>query len=111
MPVGGQDAELAGLQRIIKGDQTFTIYKRIKPQAETTAEIAVKLLKGEKIDSLTPTRSTAKRQGKGIPAKLYDAQIVTEDNIADTIIKDKVYKASQICTGDVKKACEAAGIK
>ncbi|GAA2321174.1 substrate-binding domain-containing protein [Streptomyces caniferus] len=112
VPVGGQDAELAGLQRILKGDQAFTIYKQIKPQADSTAEIAVKLLKGGKIDSLTDTKvDSLSGEVKGIPAKLYDAQIVTKDNIASTIIKDKVYKASQICTGDVKKACEAAGIK
>ncbi|WP_336048518.1 sugar ABC transporter substrate-binding protein [Streptomyces sp. CA2R101] len=112
VPVGGQDAELAGLQRILKGDQAFTIYKQIKPQADSTAEIAVKLLKGEKTGSLTDTKvDSLSGEVKGIPAKLYDAQIVTKDNIASTIIKDKVYKASQICTGDVKKACAAAGIK
>ncbi|MDC7336392.1 substrate-binding domain-containing protein [Streptomyces lydicus] len=112
VPVGGQDAELAGLQRLLKGEQAFTIYKQIKPQADSTAEIAVKLLKGEKIDSLTSTKvDSLSGEVKGIPAKLYDAQIVTKDNIASTIIKDKVYTASQICTGDVKKACEAAGIK
>ncbi|MCX4634836.1 substrate-binding domain-containing protein [Streptomyces platensis] len=112
VPVGGQDAELAGLQRILKGDQAFTIYKQIKPQADSTAEIAVKLLKGEKIDSLTDTKvDSLSGEVKGIPAKLYDAQIVTKDNIASTILKDKVYKASQICTGDAKKACETAGIK
>ncbi|QHC27248.1 substrate-binding domain-containing protein [Streptomyces sp. GS7] len=112
VPVGGQDAELAGLQRILKGDQAFTIYKQIKPQADSTAEIAVALLKGDKIDSLTPTKvDSLSGEVKGIPAKLYDAQIVTKDNIEDTIIKDKVYQASQICTGDVKAACEAAGIK
>ncbi|MFF4281564.1 sugar ABC transporter substrate-binding protein [Streptomyces kronopolitis] len=112
VPVGGQDAELAGLQRILKGDQAFTIYKQIKPQADSTAEIAVKLLKGEKLGSLTDrTVESLSGEVKGIPAKLYDAQIVTKDNIESTIIKDKVYKASQICTGDVKKACAAAGIK
>ncbi|UQA92567.1 substrate-binding domain-containing protein [Streptomyces halobius] len=112
VPVGGQDSELAGLQRILKGTQAFTIYKQIKPEAETTAEIAVKLLKGEKIDSLAPTKvDSLSGDVKGIPAKLYDAEIVTKDNIKDTILKDKVYKASQICTADVKKACEAAGIK
>ncbi|MFI7100963.1 substrate-binding domain-containing protein [Streptomyces sp. NPDC050161] len=112
VPVGGQDSELAGLQRVLKGDQAFTIYKQIKPQADATAEIAVKLLKGEKIGSLAPTEvDSLSGDVKGIPAKLFDAQVVTKDNVADTIIKDKVYKASQICTADVKAACEAAGIK
>ncbi|MFI8519299.1 sugar ABC transporter substrate-binding protein [Streptomyces sp. NPDC085481] len=112
VPVGGQDAELAGLQRILKGDQAFTIYKQIKPEAETTAEIAVKLLKGEKIDDLVPVKVTSLTgEFKDIPAKLYDAQIVTKANIASTIIADNVYKAADICTAEYKAACEAAGVK
>ncbi|MER5973472.1 substrate-binding domain-containing protein [Streptomyces sp. NPDC002055] len=110
VPVGGQDSELAGLQRILGGSQTFTIYKGIKPEAETTAEIAVKLLKGEKIDSVAPETAASKSK-KGIPTKLYDATIVTKDNIKDTILKDEVYTADQICTADFAKACKAAGIK
>ncbi|MFI8965444.1 substrate-binding domain-containing protein [Streptomyces sp. NPDC053493] len=112
VPVGGQDAELAGLQRILKGDQAFTIYKQIKPEAETTAEIAVKLLKGEKIDDLVPVKVTSLTgEFKDIPAKLYDAQVVTKENIGSTIIADNVYKAADICTAEYKAACEAAGIK
>ncbi|MFG2113659.1 sugar ABC transporter substrate-binding protein [Streptomyces sp. NPDC048718] len=112
VPIGGQDAELAGLQRILKGDQSFTIYKQIKPEAETTAEIAVKILKGEKVDDLTPLKVTSLTgEFKGIPAKLYDAQIVTKENIASTVIADNVYKAADICTAEYKAACEAAGIK
>lgn len=112
VPVGGQDSELAGLQRIIAGEQAFSIYKQIKPQAGTTAEIAVKLLKGEKIDSLTNTKvDSLSGDFKGTPSRLYDASVVTKDNIASTIIADKVYKASDICTAEYKAACEAAGIK
>ncbi|MCS0635512.1 substrate-binding domain-containing protein [Streptomyces sp. LP05-1] len=112
VPVGGQDAELAGLQRILAGDQAFTIYKQIKPEAETTAEIAVKLLKGEKIDALTPAKvDSLSGEFKGIPAKLYDAQVVTKENIASTIVADKVYRAADICTAEYKAACVAAGVK
>jgi D-xylose transport system substrate-binding protein len=110
VPLGGQDAELAGLQRIIKGDQTLTIYKAIKPQAETTAEIAVNLLKGKDIGSLTPKKVDSKSK-KGVPAQLYSAKIVTKDNIKDTIIKDKVYEVGQICTPQFVKDCKAAGLK
>ncbi|MEU7281500.1 substrate-binding domain-containing protein [Streptomyces sp. NPDC045431] len=112
VPVGGQDAELAGLQRILKGDQAFTIYKQIKPEAETTAAIAVRLLKGDKIDDLVSAKVTSLTgEFKDIPAKLYDAEIVTKDNIASTILADKVYTAADICTAEYKAACEAAGIK
>ncbi|MFI5805880.1 sugar ABC transporter substrate-binding protein [Streptomyces sp. NPDC051561] len=112
VPVGGQDAELAGLQRVLSGEQAFSIYKQIKPEAETTAEIAVRILKGEKFDDLAPTKvDSISGEFKATPSKLYDAQVVTKDNIADTVIKDEVYKASDICTADFKKACDAAGIK
>ncbi|MFI9628426.1 substrate-binding domain-containing protein [Streptomyces sp. NPDC052042] len=112
VPVGGQDSELAGLQRILKGDQAFTIYKQIKPEAETTAEIAVRLLKGKSLDGLTSTRvDSLSGEFKGIPARLYDAQIVTGENVVSTIIADQVYKAEEICTPEYKAACEAAGIK
>ncbi|MFD9909247.1 substrate-binding domain-containing protein [Streptomyces sp. NPDC059063] len=112
VPVGGQDAELAGIQRLLSGDQAFTIYKQIKPEAETTAEMAVRLLKGKKIDDLADRKvDSLSGDFKGIPAKLYDAQAITKDDVADTIVKDKVYKASEICTKQFKKACDEAGIK
>lgn len=110
VPLGGQDAELAGLQRILAGTQTFTIYKGIKPEAETTAEIAVKLLKGEDIGSVASQKIDSKSK-KGIPTKLYAATIVTKDNIKDTIIKDQVYTVDQICTADFAKACQDAGLQ
>ncbi|MFF3389719.1 substrate-binding domain-containing protein [Streptomyces sp. NPDC002669] len=112
VPVGGQDSELAGLQRIIAGEQAFSIYKQIKPEAETTAEIAVRLLKGEKIDDLAPVKvDSLSGEFKGIPSKLYDASVVTKENIASTIVADKVYKVEEICTAQYKAACAAAGIK
>ena len=48
--VTGQDAELAGIQRIVAGDQYMTIYKPIKQQAKLAAELAVRLLNGEPLD-------------------------------------------------------------
>ncbi|WP_415949056.1 substrate-binding domain-containing protein [Streptomyces sp. KLOTTS4A1] len=108
-PVGGQDAELAGIQRILKGTQAFTIYKPYKPEADLTAEIAVKLLKGEAIDSLT-TGTIDSPSDKGIPAALIDAQVITKANIKDTVIADELYKVSEICTADFKQACADAGI-
>ncbi|MET7641016.1 substrate-binding domain-containing protein [Streptomyces sp. NPDC005438] len=110
VPLGGQDSELAGLQRIIKGDQTLTIYKAIKPQAETTAEIAVNLLEDKGIEKLTPKKVDSKSE-KGVPSQLFSAQVVTKDNIKDTIIKDKVYKVEQICTKAFAKACKDAGLQ
>ncbi len=35
---------------------------------------------------------------------------MTKANVKDTVIKDGIYKVSDICTGDVAAACTAAGI-
>ncbi|MCC5036089.1 substrate-binding domain-containing protein [Streptomyces sp. WAC 00631] len=109
VPVGGQDSELAGLQRIVAGSQTFTIYKGIKPEAERTAEIAVALLNGESIDEFTEHKVDSKSK-KGIPSQLFDATVVTKDNIKDTLIADKVYTVDQICTTEFEAACKDAGL-
>ena len=47
--VTGQDADLAGCQRIVAGTQTMTIYKPIDGLAAKAAEIAVKLAKKEPV--------------------------------------------------------------
>ncbi|MCF6522740.1 substrate-binding domain-containing protein [Streptomyces sp. JJ36] len=110
VPVGGQDAELAGLQRIVRGTQSFTIYKAIKPEADTAASMAVSLLNGESVEEHTDTTVDSKSK-KGIPSKLYSAEIVTKDNIKDTVIKDGVYEVGEICTSRFAKACAEAGLK
>jgi D-xylose transport system substrate-binding protein len=109
VPLGGQDAELAGLQRIVAGTQTFTIYKAITPEAETTAEIAVNLLQSKSISSLTPETSDSKSQ-KNVPTKLFTPVVVNKANVKTTVIADGFYSASQICTADFAAACKAAGI-
>src|SRR5205085_1805254 len=38
-PTTGQDAELAGIQRILAGQQYMTVYKAIKPEADAAAQL------------------------------------------------------------------------
>lgn len=101
--ITGQDAELAGIQRIVSGDQYMTVYKAIKQEAEKAAEIAVKLANGETV--------TGDTQVDGTPATLLAPQTVTIDNIMDTVVKDGFYTVADICTAEYAQACQAAGIK
>lgn len=102
-PVTGQDAELAGVQRIIAGDQFMTIYKAIKAEAEKAAELAVGLLKGDK-----PAGETTV---EGVQSFLLPPVAVTVDNIMDTVVADGFYTVAELCTADYADACTAAGIK
>src|SRR3546814_633027 len=45
--VSGQDANVAGLQNILLGWQTATVYKPVKEEADAAVEVAVALLSGE----------------------------------------------------------------
>ncbi|GAA0696714.1 sugar ABC transporter substrate-binding protein [Kitasatospora atroaurantiaca] len=110
VPVGGQDAGLDAIQRIVSGDQAYTIYKAYKPLADSAAELAVDLLQGKDIKSVA-SASIDSDTDKGIPAKLLDPKVVTKANIKDTVIADGLYKAADICTADFAAGCAAAGLK
>ena len=107
-PTTGQDAELAGIQRILAGEQYMTVYKAIKPEAQKAAEIAVALVQGKKP---TGVDETANNEQKDVPSVLLTPVAVTKDNINDTVVKDGFWKASQICTKQYAAACKEAGIE
>ncbi|MFC5661620.1 sugar ABC transporter substrate-binding protein [Kitasatospora misakiensis] len=110
IPVGGQDAGLDAIQRIVAGDQAYTIYKAYKPLADSAAELAVSLLQGKDVKTVA-TATVDSDTDKGIPAKLLEPKVVTKANINDTVIADGLYKASDVCTADYAAACAAAGLK
>jgi D-xylose transport system substrate-binding protein len=82
--VSGQDADLLNIISIAQGMQTMTVYKPIKKEAETAAEEAVHLAKGEKIDA-DGTMSNGKIK---VPAIMLKPVLVTKDNIKATVVKD-----------------------
>jgi D-xylose transport system substrate-binding protein len=110
IPLTGQDAELAGIQRIVAGTQSSTVYKAYKPEADTAAELAVNLLNGKSNSSLTTTTLTS-GSGDKVPSALLTPVSVTKANIADTVVKDKLWTVPEICTAAYAKACTAAGLK
>lgn len=82
--ISGQDADLAGIKRIVEGTQTMTVYKPITRLADKAAEIAVQLGKDGKPESNAQLNNGL----KDVPAYLLDPIAVTKDNIDETIIKD-----------------------
>lgn len=109
IPLTGQDAELAGVQRLLAGTQSSTVYKAYKPEADATAEIAVDLLTGKDFKSVADATATS-GSGQTVPAKLIGAVSVTKANLKDTVVKDGLYTTAQICTAEFAQACKDAGI-
>jgi D-xylose transport system substrate-binding protein len=114
-PVSGQDASAAGIQNILLGKQTMTVYKPIEAEAEVAAAVALALRDGEdpadieteaefsligiQAEDGQPTESP---EGDGVVPYYALVPIgVTVDNIADTVIADGFRTVEEVCTGDV----------
>lgn len=90
--VSGQDAELAGLQRIVAGTQSMTVYKPINKLATRASEVAVALARGETVD----TPATVNNGKKDVPSILLEPVVVDKSNIDSTVIADGYQKREQI---------------
>jgi D-xylose transport system substrate-binding protein len=108
-PVTGQDAELAAIQRIVAGEQYVTVYKPIKPLAESAAELAVDVANGEEPAEglINGEEDNGMEQ---VPTVFLDTVAVTKDNVKDTIIADDFWPVDEICTQAYAQACKEAGI-
>jgi D-xylose transport system substrate-binding protein len=108
--VTGQDAELAGVQRILTDEQLMTVYQPIIQIAETAAELAVPIAQGEE----PPADLAADKVDNGakqVPSVLLDTIAIQEDNIESTLVKDGFLDAGEICTGPYAKECQEAGLQ
>ncbi|MEU6283434.1 sugar ABC transporter substrate-binding protein [Streptomyces sp. NPDC047028] len=110
VPVTGQDAELAGVQRIVTGDQYMSVYKPYAPEADAAAEMAVDLAQGKSLDSVAKDKVDSPTT-KGVPSVLVPVTALTQANIKDTVVKDGVYTVADICTAQYKAACDKIGLK
>jgi D-xylose transport system substrate-binding protein len=108
-PVTGQDATVAGLQRILAGQQYMTVYKAYQPEASISAEIAIDLAEGKEIPQGKVTDQLDNEKEK-VPSILLTPVAVTKDQIKQTVIADEEVSPEELCTGAYAQACKEAGI-
>ncbi len=100
--VSGQDANVAGLQNILLGWQTATVYKPVKDEAEAAIKVATALLGGQ-----TPTAD--KKLDDGTPYIAVTPQLVGPDKVKTVIAAgDAAY--DDVCTPDVVAKCTEFGV-
>ncbi|AXV07988.1 Xylose ABC transporter, periplasmic xylose-binding protein XylF [Euzebya pacifica] len=105
-PVSGQDATVGGIQNILAGDQTMTVYKPIAAEAAAAAEAAIALLNGEDVAALADGQ-TINNGSADLPFIALEPVAVTADNVADTVIADGFRTWEEICVGDFEEFCPA----
>ena len=109
--VTGQDSAVEGLQNIITGQQSMTIFKNVKYEAQAAAQLAIALVKGEDPAkagmTLKPFADPTDPSHK-IQALLLPSQVITQANVNDVIKAGALTKA-EICKG-IESDCSSLGI-
>lgn len=102
--VSGQDADIAALQRIVEGKQTGTVYKPTQVLNQTAMDLVYALAAKDeaKIKELNSGNfknghvGTVDNGTKKVTSLLMDVQLVTKENVVDTVIKDGYQKMEDI---------------
>ena len=100
--LSGQDASPAGVQQILAGWQTMTVYKYVPDEANAAAAAAVALLKGKKVPGINGFR---KNGSKKEPTVALPVVSITKANYT-RLFKDGFLKRSQVCVGEYKQYCK-----
>lgn len=91
--VSGQDADLAGCQRVVEGTQSMTIYKPIPLIAERAAELAIAMAKGQPNPADLKPVNNGKRD---VPSVLLKPVQVDKNNMDQTVIKDGFHSKADV---------------
>jgi len=98
--LSGQDATEQGVQNIISGWQSMTVWKDQRKLGTVAAQAAVALLKGQ-----TPkTTGTVDNKGKRLPAYIIKPVSITKANWRQ-LLTTGYLKRSKVCVGEYKKYC------
>jgi D-xylose transport system substrate-binding protein len=106
--LSGQDATVEGLQNILAGWQTMTVYKSIQGEVGVAVEAAVKMLNCTDPNTLV-TNSVINNGERDIPFIMLDPVAVTADNIAGTVIADGFRTWDEICVDEYQQYCPPEG--
>lgn len=101
--VSGQDANVAGLQNILLGWQTATVYKPVKEEADAAVDVATKILNGD-----TPTAD--QKLDDGTPYIAVTPKLVGPQQVEE-VVQAGDASASDICTAEVAAKCQEFGVK
>jgi D-xylose transport system substrate-binding protein len=105
VPVSGQDADHAALNRIALGTQTVSVFKDARMLGKEAAAAAVALASGKKVDGAT-TWAEGEKKVK-MDAKFLKPVAITKDNL-DLVIKANWITKDEVCKGVAKDSAPAA---
>jgi D-xylose transport system substrate-binding protein len=100
IPLTGQDATPGGIQFILAGLQSGTVYKSVPAEAKAAAQIAIDIIKGKTVR----TNGTTSNGARKVPSVLLTPVWVTKKNYT-LLFKQGFLKKSQVCVGVYARLC------
>ena len=98
IPLTGQDATPTGVQVILAGWQTGTVYKSVRREANAAAAAAIAIIKHTKVKGVNGKTS-------GTPSILLKPVWITKKNYK-LLFKEGFLKRKQVCIGPYAKYCK-----
>ncbi|MDB5664026.1 substrate-binding domain-containing protein [Cypionkella sp.] len=100
VPIGGQDGDLAALNRVARGTQTVSVWKDSRALGKAAGEIAVQLANGVALDAIAgATKFSDGEKGVEMNAILLTPTAITKDTLNLAIDGGRITK---------EEACEGA---
>jgi D-xylose transport system substrate-binding protein len=101
IPVSGQDATAQGIQNVVSGWQSGSVYKSIKAEADAASKAAIALIKGGKV----ATNGTVSDGVRQVPSVLLTPVWVTKANYT-LLFTEGFLKKSEVCSGTYAQYCK-----
>jgi D-xylose transport system substrate-binding protein len=102
IPLTGQDATPGGVQYILAGWQSGTVYKPVPTEAAAAAKVAIDMIKGKKVT----TNGTTSNGTRKVPSVLLTPIWITKKNYTLLFTQGFLTK-SQVCVGTYAQYCKA----
>jgi D-xylose transport system substrate-binding protein len=99
VPVGGQDGDLAAINRVARGTQTVSVWKDSRQLGKAAGDIAIALAKGAAMDTIDgAVKWSGGEKGVEMNAIFLAPTPITRDNIGIAIDAGHITK-EQACEG------------
>jgi D-xylose transport system substrate-binding protein len=111
--ITGQDSGTEGIDNIISGQQSMTVFKNVKLEANAAAQLAIALMTGKDPSAAGMTLTDfadPESANHQIKALLLPAQVITQANIMD-VVNAGALTVADICKGSYASQCDALGVK
>ena len=97
--VTGQDAQASGINNILLGKQSMTVYKPIKKLADSVGQLVAAISNGTSTSSIATAQTKNPNGTASIPSVFNAVEEVDISNISTTVIADGFVSKADVCKG------------